>query len=249
MSTATETARFITIGMRFRAPYLVQQAGYTLGIAAAEGEPLAALCPAGHLVKTTQLRDDVDKATQDKTVRAAEAKQTTVTQNEHMRAATVWIRKVGKRCQSALQLGITLPPELTRTSSPTTVPGMLEQMNKTLALLGQHSAAMDSLGPATAPLIEQGRTLMQTLQQADTAQEQARAFDLPASVATFYAKKGELYTALKIINNAGHANHHPGAAPVTSFHWGTGRRRFSTCACMRGLGKGDHCIGGDDHRL
>lgn len=45
---------------------------------------------------------------------------------------------------------------------------------------------------------------MQTLQQADSAQEQARAFDLPASVATFYLRKGELYTALKVINNAGH---------------------------------------------
>jgi hypothetical protein len=118
--------------------------------------------------------------------------------------ATVWNRKVGKRCQSAVQLGIALPPELTRTSSPTTVPGMLEQMGKSLALLGQHSAGMDALGPPTQPLIERGRALMQTLQQADSAQEQARAFDLPAAVATFYRKKGELYIALKVINNAGH---------------------------------------------
>jgi hypothetical protein len=204
MSTATESAKLATIGIRFRASYLVQQAGYTLGIASAEGEPLAALLPTGHLAKATQLRDDVDKAAQDKTIRAAEAKQSTATQNQHMHEATVWIRKVGKRCQSAVQLGAALPPELTRTSSPFTVPGMLEQMNKTLALLGQHSAAMDALGPATKPLIEQGSALMQTLQQADTAQEQARSFDLPASVEAFYVKKGELYTALKIINNAGH---------------------------------------------
>ena len=85
MSTAIETAKLVTLGMRFRASYLVQQAGYTLGIASAEGEPLAALLPAGHLDKTAQLRDEVDKATQDRTVRAAEAKQTTVTQNQHMR--------------------------------------------------------------------------------------------------------------------------------------------------------------------
>ncbi len=204
MSTATESARLAAIGMRFRSPYLVQQAGYTIGVAFAEGAPLAELLPEGHLAKTTQLRDDVDKAAQDKTVRAAEAKQTTATQNQHMHEATVWNRKVGKRCQSAIQLNLTLPPELTRTSSPSTVPGMLEQMNKTLALLGQHSAAMDALGPATQPLIDQGRALMQTLQKADSTQEQARALDLPASVAAFCVKKGELYTALKIINNAGH---------------------------------------------
>ncbi|MGB8298547.1 MAG: hypothetical protein WCG85_24240 [Polyangia bacterium] len=27
---------------------------------------------------------------------------------------------------------------------------------------------------------------------------------MPASVAAFYAKKGELYSALKVVNNAGH---------------------------------------------
>lgn len=87
MSTATETAKLATIGVRFRGAYLVQQAGYTLGIAAAEGEPLAELLPEGHLAKTAQLRDDVDKAAQDKTVRADEAKQTTATQNQHMHEA------------------------------------------------------------------------------------------------------------------------------------------------------------------
>jgi hypothetical protein len=40
---------------------------------------------------------------------------------------------------------------------------MPERMSKTLALLGQHGAAIDALGPATQPLIDQGRTLMQTL--------------------------------------------------------------------------------------
>ena len=62
MSTATETAKLVTIGMRFRASYLVQQAGYTLGIASAEGEALAALLPTGHLDKTAQLRDEKNRA-------------------------------------------------------------------------------------------------------------------------------------------------------------------------------------------
>ena len=139
--------------------------------------------------------------------------------------ATVWIRRVGKRCQSVVQLGTALPPELTRTSSPSTVPGVLEQMSKTLALLGQHSAAMDALGPATKPLIDEGRTLMQTLQQADSAQEQARAFDLPASVATFYLKKGELYTALKVINNAGHELHAHDLPTASKFNMSILHRR------------------------
>lgn len=204
MSTTPDTARLAAIGVRFRAPYLVQQAGYTLGIAAAEGAGLTALLPAGFLDKVAGLRDDVDKAMQDKTIRTVEAKQATSTQNQHLREGTIWGRKVGKRCQSAVQLGATLPAELGRVSSPQTVPGVLEQMSKTLALLTENAAAMDAVGPATQPLIDDGRTIFQALQTADSTQERARAADVPASVAAFYAKKGELYSALKVVNNAGH---------------------------------------------
>jgi hypothetical protein len=63
-------------------------------------------------VATAVLRDEVDKALQDRTVLAAEAKQATTTQNQHQRDATVWVRGVGKRCQNAMQLGAALPPEL-----------------------------------------------------------------------------------------------------------------------------------------
>ena len=61
MSTTPDTARLAAIGVRFRAPYLVQQAGYTLGIAAAEGAGLTALLPAGFLDKVAGLPDDVRK--------------------------------------------------------------------------------------------------------------------------------------------------------------------------------------------
>ena len=37
MDTQSDTAKYAAIGLRFRGAYLVQQAGYTLGIAALEG--------------------------------------------------------------------------------------------------------------------------------------------------------------------------------------------------------------------
>jgi hypothetical protein len=49
--------------------------------------------------------------------------------------------------------------------------------------------------------------LFDALQQADAAQEQTRAAYLPASVTAFYARKGELYLGLKVINDAGHELH------------------------------------------
>lgn len=204
MSTTPDTAKLVAIGSRFRARYLVQQAGYTLGIAAAEGPNLAALLPTSHLEKTTKLRDDVNAALEDKAIRAAESKHATTLQNEQMHAATVWIRRVGKRCQNAAHLGVAMPADLIRVGSSATVPGMLEQLTRTLALLGEQSAAMNSVGPPTQTLIDEGRTLLLALQQADTTQERARSFDVPAAVETFLAKKGELYIALKIIHNAGH---------------------------------------------
>jgi hypothetical protein len=203
MSTMLDTAKLVAIGQRFRTPYLLQQAGYTLGLAMAEGPPLVALLPAGYLEMATHLRDDVQKSLQDRTVSAVDAKQATATEQQQMRAATIWARKVGKRCQSAQHLGIGVPTELTRQSSPATVPGMLDQMNRTLALLAEQAAAMDTALPATQPLIDEGQALYQDLQQADSAQERARSADLPTAVADFLAKKGSLYSALKVINNAG----------------------------------------------
>jgi hypothetical protein len=183
---------------------LVQQAGYTLGLAALAGTPLAGKLPPNFLERTAVLRDDVDKAMQDKTVRAAEARQATSTQNQLQRAGKVWVRAVGKRCQSGMHLGVSLPPELGKLSSPATVPGMLEQMSKTLSLLAKHAPDMDKIGMSVQINIDEGRQIFQALQAADSTQERARSADLPAAVTAFNAKKGELYNMLKVINNAGH---------------------------------------------
>jgi hypothetical protein len=55
-------------------------------------------------------------------------------------------------------------------------------------------------GPPTQPLIDEGRKLLDALIAADSTQEVTRASSLPTVVANFYARKAELYTGLKIIN-------------------------------------------------
>jgi hypothetical protein len=87
--TGSELAK---IGERQRASYLVPQAGYTLGIAAADGAALAGLLPAGFLDEVTRVRDEVDKARQDKTIMAVEAKQATGSQQTLVRQVKVWRR-------------------------------------------------------------------------------------------------------------------------------------------------------------
>jgi hypothetical protein len=61
--------------------------------------------------------------------------------------------------------------------------------------------------------IDEGRKIFQALQEADTKQEQARSADLPAAVLAFNPKNGELYGALKVINNAGHEHRRTASCP------------------------------------
>ena len=90
--------------------------------------------PPNFLARTAAVRDEVDKAMQEKTVRTAESRQATSVQGQCQRDRKIWVRGLGKRCQSGIQLGANLPPEVGEVSSPATVPGMLEQMSKTLSL-------------------------------------------------------------------------------------------------------------------
>lgn len=194
-------------GQRYRASYLVQQAGYTLGIAAADGPALAALLPTNFVEQVTQVRNDVDQARQDKHNAVAESRHATTTQNAHLRAAKVWRRKAVKRAQRAQRQGVDIADALTQMGSAQSVPAVLEQISKTLGLLAKHAAELDAVGPATQLLIDEGQQLYDTLQRADADQERTRAADLPSSVMAFYARKGELYLGLKVINDAGHELH------------------------------------------
>jgi len=192
------------IGARHRASYLVQQAGYTLGIAVADGPAISALLPPNYLDQVAKARNDVDQARQDKVNMEVESKHATNAQNTQVRAAKVWLRKAVKRSQRAQRQGATVATELTQIGRTQTVPAILHQVSKVLALLASHAGELDSLGPATQPLIDEGQQLYDTLQQTDADQERTRAAVLPASVAAFYTRKGELYLGLKVINDAGH---------------------------------------------
>jgi len=58
-------------------------------------------------------------------------------------------------------------------------------------------------GRGVWPLRGQGGALCEALIAADRSQEVTRASALPKAVADFYVLKAELYTGLKMINDAG----------------------------------------------
>jgi len=227
-------------GARHRAGYLVQQAGYTLGIAAADGAALSALLPPNYLDQVAQARNDVDRARQDKVNMESESKHATNAQNTQVRAAKVWLRKAVKRSQRAQRQGATVAAELTQIGRTQTVPAVLQQVSKVLALLASHAAELDSLGPATQPLIDEGQQLYDTLQQVDADQEQTRAAALPASVVAFYARKGELYLGLKVINDAGHELHAHDPQAAAKYNLSILYRHSSPAAALLGQPEPNH---------
>jgi hypothetical protein len=194
-------------GERLRAAYLVPQAVYTLGLAAGEGDTFKQFLPANCLEETTILCEDVDKARQDKTIAAAEAKQATGAQQSLVRDLKVWRRQAGSHVEMIQLAGANIPDGIVQFRRTQAVPVLLEDVSTTLGLLEQNRAALDAVGTGTQALIDEGKRIYQALLQAERTQEQARAKDLPEAVATFNKKKGELYIALKIINAAGHRVH------------------------------------------
>lgn len=212
--TSLEFPELVAIGQPLRISYLLQQAGYTFGIAAADGPALAALLAANFIPNLTDVRDKLAKSQEDKVVREAEAKLATGTQNEAARLLKVWSRKSSSRAKGARRAGAIFPDDLLRPIDVRAIPDMLTQARKLLALLTEHAPTLDAVGAPTKPLIDEGKTRYDALVAADNAQELSRSATVPAAVSAFYAMKGTLYIGLKIINDAGHElyAHDPQAA-------------------------------------
>lgn len=217
-------------GRSLRAAYLVQQAGYTLGIAAHDGSALTALLPKGYIAEVSTARDELDVASRDKVNIASESKTSTHDQDAAARLLKIWRRKVAKRAQRAVRMGNKLPAELTHIGRTTTVPGLLDNAKSALALLTAAAPILDQVGPKTKALITEGEQLCDSLTAADAEQEQLTGAELPATVRAFRAKKGELYTGLKVIHDAGHELHAHDAQAAAKYNLSILHRHAGTIA-------------------
>lgn len=230
MITTLSRDELIRLGVRLRASYLVQQAGYTLGVAAIDERGLEAIV--GDLALLEEIaaaRAQVEAALADRAMMAEESKALTSTQDQRVREAKVWRRKIAARVSRVRRQGKTAVPEsLARVGRAATVPALLAQLTTTLGHVEQH---LEDLGGATArPLLEEGRALHAELSLADQAQETARLAALPAKIADFCAAKGLLYVGLKVLNDAGRELHAAEPARAAQYslsilHRTQGRRR------------------------
>jgi hypothetical protein len=216
MITTLNADEMIEMGARLRGPYLLQQAGYTIGIARADGEALAALLPAGYLDAVEAARDAVSAATQDRAVLEDEARELTRAQDAQLQAAKVWRRRVVNRGRRMERMGRRVPELLTAIGAARTVPAVTAQITNMTAAL---EAQLEAMGGETArPLLDEGRTILTALSQVDAQQESARLTTLPQRVRDYYQAKGTLYIGLKALNDAGRELHSDDPARAVAYN-------------------------------
>jgi hypothetical protein len=205
----------VALGARHRADRLATQAGYTLGLADEAGEALAGLLEPGFVEHVRGALQRVQAASADRAVIEAESKDATAAQNEALREAKLWRRKLVARGTRARRAGARVPDGLTGITRASTVAAVLKQVGD---MLGLASECRDRLGPGIEPLLEQGRALHAALAAADATQEQTRLAALPDKVREHFAAKGELYLGLKIINDAARELHADDAVAAARFN-------------------------------
>jgi hypothetical protein len=205
MLTSLTKDELVALGARHRAGYLIEQAGYTLGIAAKEGDAMKDLLPEGFMEEVQAVLAKVGAARQDKALLAEESKEATQRQNVAAGEAKVWRRKVSKRALRGKRLGAGIPDALIHIGRVRSNPELAGQVDVMVKLLEENLAKLP--GKGLDDLVTEGKDLSQALKAADAEQEVKRFDALPGAVKDFYAQKGTLYIALKAINDAGHELH------------------------------------------
>jgi len=202
MITTLPREELIQDGMHIRADYLIEQAGYTIGIATADGPPLADLLPEGYLAEVDALLDDLRSARKDKSLMVDDARNATKEQNKALKDAKVWRRKASRRARRAVRMGYDMPRELLTYSSARSIPSVEGQMDEMTKLFEANISKMP--GKDAQELLDEGKAIATALKNTDAEQEIKRLNGLPAATQELLLKKGTLYTALKVINDAGH---------------------------------------------
>ena len=203
MITEVPKEKLVEVGKRTMSGPLVEQAGYTLGIAALDGEGVSRNLPGGFRGEVEGELAKVVEARHDKELLKTESMEATKTQNSAFKQSKVWRRTVSKLAVNAVEMGKSMPDGLLRIYKARTMPEIQTQMSEMVRLLGENVAEIP--GKDAADLLRQGKELEKALQTADAEQEVKRFRELPEKVIDFNWHKGLLYTGLKIINNAGHA--------------------------------------------
>lgn len=206
MITEKPVEELVAIGARLRTAYLLQQFGYTIGIAADDEEGIEEIVDDPQLIEEIgAMGETVKVAAQDRELMEQEAKDLKKRQDVLLRKAKVWRRKVAARAARARHRGKDVPEVLCVIGPASTVPAITAQLTVMTATFATHIAILG--GERAQALLEEGKAILTDLSTTDAEQEVARLTRLPQKVREFYVAKAKLYLGIKIINDAGRELH------------------------------------------
>lgn len=213
----------VAFGERLRLDYLAGQAGYTLGVAAEDGEQLLRYLKAEMLDEAGMLYAELLSNLQNRRLVEDDAREAAREQNRLFREMKTFRRKVSFTARAWSSLGVEVPQGLITYSGARTLPAVARQVEE---MLSQLEANKDRISaPIVDELIAEGRNLVQVFRAQDAAQEQKHLAQLPAAVRELNIKKGRLYLALKAINDAGRALHAADPFRASRYHLSILHRR------------------------
>ncbi|MBN2591293.1 MAG: hypothetical protein JXA96_15620 [Sedimentisphaerales bacterium] len=158
MITEMTKTEVTELGARNRASYLLEQYGYTMGLAKMEGEALTELLPTGYLDDVTGEADEVGSSRKDKVLAAEESKGSTQQVNDLLQQAKVWQRTIVSRAKRAKKLGKNIPEALLKSDGVTGVHGIAAQLDKMRKLV--EANAENLLANGLKPILSAGQSLV-----------------------------------------------------------------------------------------
>ncbi|MGA9751095.1 MAG: hypothetical protein WBS54_04865 [Acidobacteriota bacterium] len=205
MITELSQDELVEMGSGLRAAYLSEQAGYTLELAAGEGQALADLLPEGFLKEVAAAQDSVASALQDRVLMEDDSGSAGEAHRKAYRDAKIWRRKIIARATSAERAGRSIPDILLHVHGVKNGPPLLQQISEMTKVFEANMALLD--GKGKEELLAQGRALCDAMAGAGANHEVKRLKELPDAVRAFRLQKGLLYVGLKRIHDAGRELH------------------------------------------
>jgi hypothetical protein len=231
----------IAYGARNRASYLLQQFGYTMGIARLDGDPLVQHLTPTYLDEVDACAERLREAQKNKVVAEEEAKDSTQHVSDVMSRAKTWRTKVVKRAKKSKLMSFEVPDTLLTLHRAESVPAVAVQMDAMVKLLETKSEELP--GVPLEPVIKEGKALVASIRELDQLQEVKRIKTLSSTVRDFYYEKGLLYLGLKAINEAGRELHADNKAEAAKYdlsilYRNRGKKKAADAASSPAGGKG-----------
>jgi hypothetical protein len=193
------------LGARFSGAHLLEQATYTLELAANDGKAIDRLLPNGYVAEVRRLVGSVLATLATPAIAAGEERELDEANSQPIREARKWRRKVARRASRARVIGRDVPDVLVRLNDVDCSAAVATQVSSMLAWLETEPDLLP--GQDVAEIITSGKALAKQLARERVTEHAARLAGLPLGDQRFCEEKGELYVGLRVINDAGKELH------------------------------------------